>query len=389
LLGVSRAKRLVSCLLGAIVAAGVWSSLVTLEAPLRRAGKTTLTINLTGDIMVHDAQIRGARQPDGTYDFRECFVDIKPYIERADITIGNLETTISSPKQGYSGYPIFKSPESLLEALKYAGFDVLTTANNHSLDSDTAGVVHTLDALDRHGLLHVGTARSPEERNRVLLIEKNGIRVAILAYTFGTNEIAPRIDRRKLGYMVNYDDDFKTIEGDIRRARQAGADVIVGCMHWGTEYERHPDELQRRAATLLCEAGMDIIAGDHPHVVQPMERKRITRKDGTVRDILIVYSPGNFISNQTHDLIPHTDSGMIVRFEIVKDHDHGTVTLGAVTYTPTWVHISTPDSRPVHRVLAVGRFVRQGLEPGAQLRLQQVWRETTKLVGTDGFQVTD
>ena len=194
-------------------------------------GKTRVKVSVVGDIMVHMHQLKAAKEPDGTYDFTGVFQDIKPYLEEADIAMGNLETTISTDEIGFTAYPRFRSPESLIEALKKAGFNVLTTANNHSLDGVEFGVENTLDKLDEHGILHTGTARSPEEQDQILMIEKNDIKIAIIAYTYGTNGMEGSVNKDKLSYMVNYLNDTSKIEGDINRAKEEGAEFIIACTH--------------------------------------------------------------------------------------------------------------------------------------------------------------
>ncbi len=200
----------------------------------------------------------------------------------ADIALGNLETTISTREKGYFGFPLFRSPEEVLEALKYAGFDVITTANNHSLDGREFGLEHTLDKLDEYRLLHTGTARNPEERDRVLIIDRNDIKIAILAYTYGTNGMEAAVDQQRLEYMVNYFHDFDEVAQDIQRAREQGAEVVIACLHWGDEYRRTPNQQQRELAQKLLVAGVDIILGSHPHVLQPIERKTSIQDSGDV-----------------------------------------------------------------------------------------------------------
>ena len=152
-----------------------------LPKPPEPKGKTTLKISAVGDIMMHKPQVESAMQNDGSIDFKPVFQHIKSYIQHADIAIGNLETTISTPEKGFFGFPRFRSPKEVIEALKYAGFDLITTSNNHILDGFEFGLEHTLNTLDEYGLKHTGAARTPEERDRLLIIDKNGIKVAILA----------------------------------------------------------------------------------------------------------------------------------------------------------------------------------------------------------------
>jgi len=354
------------------------------EEPPKPTGKTRLTIRAVGDIMTHGPQIESAKQADGSYDFNPVFEKIKPFLENADITIGNFETTVSTPEKGYSGYPRFRSPAALLEALKEAGFDVLTTANNHSFDGTEFGVTYTLDKMDEYGILHTGTARTPEERDEILILEKNDIKVAILAYTYGTNGMEAAIDEDKLPYMVNYLHDMARIKKDIRRARESGAEVIIACVHWGSEYVRKPNERQKQLADQLFAAGVDIILGSHPHVLQPMEKRIITTDEGIEKEVFVIYSLGNFISNQRDR---YRDSGIIINLEIVKDYDAGTVGIGEISYIPTWVHKYTENGKNHYRILPVIQEENPDLSGSAKERVKQVWNETTSHMGTEEFPV--
>jgi poly-gamma-glutamate capsule biosynthesis protein CapA/YwtB (metallophosphatase superfamily) len=182
-------------------------------------GTTSIKLRAVGDIMMHMPQVRAGQRSDSTYDYTHFFEDIRPYLEGAEIVTGNLETTISNDEKGYGGYPMFRTPEELLQALKDAGFNVLTTANNHTFDGREFGVRHTLDKLDEYGFYHTGSARSQEERDQILIIEKNDIRTAILAYTYGTNGMEVTISNENLPFMVNYIDREK-IREDVSRGSQ-------------------------------------------------------------------------------------------------------------------------------------------------------------------------
>lgn len=359
------------------------NDLLEIESP---RGKTEITISAVGDIMTHGPQIQAALMNDGTYDFKDVFSEIKPYLESSDITIGNLETTISTNEKGYMGYPTFKAPEAIIQALVYAGFDVLTTANNHSFDGREFGVQHTIEKLDEYGLAHTGTAISPEMRDQVLLIEKNEIKVAILAYTYGTNGMEITIPKEKLDYMVNYDNDMERIKADIDRARDAGAEIVIACMHWGWEYWREPNDNQIKMADSLFNAGVDIILGSHPHVLQPMERKNFIMPDGSERDVFVIYSLGNFISNQRDQ---YRDSGIIINIKIIKDHDKGTVSIDQISYVPTWVYKSTKNGKLSYKILPAGKFKDEGLEGAAAQRVREVWQETTTHMGSESFTVIE
>lgn len=266
-----------------------------------------ITLLFAGDLMQHQAQITAAQQADGTYDYSPCFEPIKEEIERADIAIGNLEVTLGG--KPYTGYPAFSAPDAYLTAIQAAGFDVLLTANNHCLDRRRKGLERTIRQLDSLQIPHVGTYSDKEQRAKryPLLLEKNGFRIALLNYTYGTNGIpltAPNV--------VNYIDKAVIAE-DIKAAQALQPDAIIACMHWGIEYQSLPSREQQTLADWLLQEGVTHVIGAHPHVVQPME----LRTDSvTGRRHVVVYSLGNFFSNMS---ARKTDGGALLTLELTKD----------------------------------------------------------------------
>ena len=186
------------------------------------------------------------------------------------------------------------------------------------------------------------------------------------------------IEKERLQYMVIYLHETERIINDIRRARQQGAEIIIACLHWGHEYHRNPDFHQEELAKKLIQAGVDIILGSHPHVLQPIVKKTITGEDSEEREGLIVYSMGNFVSNQRYR---YRDSGIIVNVTIVKDHDLKKVHIGEVTFVPTWVHRYSAAGKLHYRILPVGNALDTGLYNAVHGRLVEVWSETTEHVG--------
>ena len=269
-------------------------------------GNNEVKILFAGDAMQHSAQIEAAKTPDGKYDYTECFETIAPLIEDADYAVVNLETPLGG--KPYTGYPCFSAPDEYLDALAYAGFDMMLTANNHTLDKRSRGVVRTIDQLDNRYLDHLGTYRNKHERDSVLPMIKviGGFKVGFLNYTYGTNgiEVTPPV-------VVDYID-RQQISTDIARLRSAGAELIAVCIHWGDEYKLLPNETQRSLADFLEKSGVDMIIGSHPHVIQPMEMRK--HSDGS--NCFLVYSLGNFISNmKTVD----TRGGAIVTVTLARD----------------------------------------------------------------------
>ncbi len=285
----------------------------------------TVKMAVVGDIMVHDYQYNEAYDPaTGEYDFMHNFQDAKKYFAGNDIVLGNLELTFGGPDRPYSSFPCFNTPDSFLDAVKDAGFTILSTANNHSMDTGKDGVIRTLDKLDAYGIEHFGTYRSQEERDTILYKEVNGITFAFLSYTYGTNGIPVPED-----YLVNFIDDTVMVS-DIREARQ-NADVVVVMPHMGNEYETYPRDIFVSWADMMFEAGADIVLASHPHVLQKMEYRKIDHGDG-VHDGFIIYSLGNFISSQT---TPPRNASIILNLTVEQAAD-GPPNVVEVSFVPIW-----------------------------------------------------
>lgn len=200
---------------------------------------------------------------------------------------GNLETTFAGESnKGFTGYPMFNSPSELGVALKNMGLDILSTANNHSMDRFEKGIVATLDALDEIGISHTGTYRSEEERDTVLVKEVNGIKIAFLSFTYGTNGIPIPSGKE---YLVNliYED---LILEQINLAKEQDVDLICASMHWGAEYAQKQNKEQERLADFLIKNDVQIIIGNHAHVIEPMEMRKVTLDDGTEKEGFVVYA---------------------------------------------------------------------------------------------------
>lgn len=290
----------------------------------------TITLAAIGDIMCHNSQYIDAYNKDGTYDFSYVFDDIKPYIEQADIAIGNLETTFAGKAVGYSSYPTFNTPENLAIDIKELGIDVLSTANNHSLDKGIKGLKNTIDELDKAGILHTGTYNS-EEQSKVLITEVNDLRIGIVSYTYGTNGI-PIPDGHD--YCINIIDD-KKIKEDLKNVENENLDLIIAIMHWGQEYQTTPNTEQERLVKLLIENGVDIILGSHPHVLQKMERYEVKTESGEEKEAFVIYSLGNFISGQNKE---KRKQSVILNLEITRNYGAGPkVTIDSAKYTPIYL----------------------------------------------------
>jgi len=278
-----------------------------------------LSILIAGDFMQHGPQITAALQPDSSYNYDECFARVKPVIEDADVAIGNLEVTLGG--KPYAGYPQFRAPDEYLQAIVDAGIDIILTANNHCLDSGKHGLERTIMMMDSVGVPHIGTYVDEFERedNYPYILEHNGIRVAILNFTYGTNGLV--VEEPNIVNMM----DTAIIAEDLITAKEVNPDVIIAIPHWGIEYQSLPSKEQRRMADWLIENGVDHVIGGHPHVAQPME----LLNDGKN---FVAYSLGNVISNQSK---PNTYGGYMVRLDFVKNDSLTMLTDCA--YIPYWV----------------------------------------------------
>jgi poly-gamma-glutamate synthesis protein (capsule biosynthesis protein) len=262
-----------------------------------------------GDAMQHQAQIDQARlRGDGGYDYSDCFTYIAPTVTEADYAVCNLEVPLGGGPD-YTGYPCFSAPDSYAEALRDAGFDMFMTANNHSLDRRDRAARRTLVALDSLGIDHVGSYRDSLDREEKVPFIKNikGFKIGFLNYTYGTNGIPPQ-DGVEIALI-----DRERMAREIRKTREAGAEILVVMVHWGVEYVLLQNRNQEELADFLVDQGVDLIIGGHPHVIQPM---KVVHNEKEGKDVLVVYSLGNLISNmKTAD----TRGGALVRARIERD----------------------------------------------------------------------
>lgn len=286
-----------------------------------------------GDIMAHMVQIQYAQNKGGgDYDFTDQFTYLKDFIEDSDIAIGNYETT-TNPDLPYAGFPRFNAPAAYLRDLKDTGFDIVSTANNHSMDTELEGVLSTMDSAKEAGLDYVGSFKDKTER--ILYKEVKGIKFAFLAYTYGCNGredlVIPREEVENLAYLS----DEEQIKKDIKRAKASGADFIVVYPHWGIEYQSMPNETQTRLGRNMIEWGADLVIGNHPHVVEPVELYEA--KDG--REGLIAYALGNFISYQNYENNKdiRVEHSLALEIDLEKDLTSGNKKISDVTFHPIWV----------------------------------------------------
>lgn len=291
----------------------------------------TFTMTAIGDVMCHNTQYWDAynKQTD-SYDFSYVFDDIKYYTEAADITIGSLETSFAGKERGYSNYPTFNSPDELAYAVKDIGVDVLSTAGNHCLDMGFSGLSRTIDVLDEAGISHLGTYKTQEDRDTILFKDIKGVKIAFINYTYGTNGIPIPSGKPFSVNLIDKD----LIKKDIESAKSQDADLIVACMHWGTEYRTTANPEQEELADFLFNNGVDIILGNHPHVLEQMEKRTITLEDGSTKEGFVIYACGNFICDQNAE---NTRNSIILNLTITK-HKDKKITIDTVNYIPIYMY---------------------------------------------------
>ena len=294
-------------------------------------GNSEADLVFVGDAMQHQAQLDAARKGKD-YDYTGYFDDIKPFVSVADYAVVNLETPVSTPP--YSGYPCFNAPPAFLDALADAGFDLFLTANNHTLDRGARGLRKTIEELDVRRLAHTGTFANDSARAESvpMIVNVNDFKIGFLNYTYGTNGISPRD-----GVVVDYID-RPAIRRDVENSRKAGAELICVCVHWGDEYKLLPNASQRYLADFIEAIGVDMIIGGHPHVIQPMELR--PNKYYPDKNILLVYSLGNFVSNmKTAD----TRGGALAHVKLFRGDDKKPMVQSAV-YRLLFTIPGTPGS---------------------------------------------
>jgi len=347
----------------------------TPEEPVPVPEDTVVTVMAAGDIMFHYPQVVSAKTEDGGYDFSSPFEYIKDRVQGVDLAIANLETVIADEGETPKGYPRFRSPREVLDGIKEAGFDILVTANNHSADRGRDGIIRTIEELENRQLEYIGTSRG--EKRDYIIKEVKGIKIGILSYTFGLNGLESLLTPEELQNMVNLID-AERISTSISEARMNGAEVIIVYLHWGHEYHRDASDEQRSLAAFLSENGADLILGSHPHVVQEMDSINVKGKD-----IPVVYSMGNLLSNQRYETmgVSYTEDGLLVSIRIVKKWDTGEVLIEPLVPVPTWVYRwSKGSGKYGYRVIPVEDVLSGKLElelsPETTLRIQESLGDT-------------
>ena len=352
--------------------------------------ETSARIMANGDLLYHDIIYISAKKSDGTYDFHENFEYVKPWLKQADLVIGDFEGTVN--KDHYlAGYPLFNAPGEVMDAIKDAGYQVLDLAHNHILDSQIEGVVSTADAIEKAGMTPIGVyTHEPRDKAPIVIKEVNGIKVALLAYSYGFNGIEQSISQEDYNrYLSDLDED--KMKAEIERAEKE-ADITIIMPQMGVEYQLEPTEEQKELYHKMIDWGADIIFGGHPHVVEPAET---VEKNGDKK--LIIYSMGNFISNQRIETMQDvenakwTERGVLMDVTIKKKS--GKTTIETAQAHPSWVSRTpkggySPEGYPLYlyQTYILEDFIEGGkyrsqLDEATKERIDTAYKEMNEHVG--------
>ncbi|MDR1111343.1 MAG: CapA family protein [Deltaproteobacteria bacterium] len=348
--------------------------------PRALAGKAcSARIMAVGDILIHNTMRQYAANGDGGFDFKPNFQYVRPILAQGDLVIGNLENPLAGADRGLSGYPNFNAPQELAGDLKANGFTTVLLSNNHSLDRGWNGLETTIRTVDGAGLDYAGAYLDGKDKERRLISVFNGLRIAILAYTYGLNGYpGPKAGEEwRLGVI-----DRELIFSDLRLAWDQGADFVIVSLHFGNEYQRSPDKLQIRLVQELLAGdppqglkGPDLILGSHPHVVQPFVQTE-TGPDGASQAVM--YSLGNFMTSQPY---AYTYLGLILDGHLTLEAD-GRKTIGPFTLIPTYCRKGVEDGRKFYRVIpmaqAAGRPADFGLSEDEAMQMAKDLEEINR-----------
>lgn len=338
---------------------------------------SSITVGFVGDLMCHVPQMNAAKLPDGTYDFAPAFSFVKDALSSPDIMIGNLELTCAGPKKPYQGYPAFNAPDEYITALINSGFDFLVTSNNHSMDTGEEGLLRTLNKVRESGMGSTGTFDSQRDRDSIRIVAKNGITMAVLNYTYGTNGAYPSKDH---AYMLNVADSA-LVRKDIERARALNSDIVCVIYHWGNENVAEPNAKQDSMFHWAADHGADLVIGAHPHVVGPIDYFK-TKKNASLDSGVVAWSLGNFVSNQYWR---YTDAGLIFYVTIEKNSSTGKKSLKKTEYIPTWVYRGYDPSEKRYFVVPAmwcgNDSLPQWINSESKTRMCEAFRDTQGMMG--------
>lgn len=344
------------------------------------------TVSIAGDLSFYNSQIADAyNENDGTYDFSHNFADISPYIQSSDLAIGSFNSAAAGSAMGYSGDPeSFNVPESALTAIADAGFDVMMTANESVFHQGWAGLQFTTNFIREAGMMSTGTYLSEAEYYKPLIVNINGVKIAILNYADEEiiDSIKPRVTTNQIAYAIK-ELKMSSIQRDVNICHESDVDLIFVYVAWGETGHMAPNDHQKTYAQAMMEAGVDAIFGTYPQVLQKITRKTVTRDNGTSAEGMVAYSLGSFLTAQRST---YFDSSAILNLTYQHNSTTDEVTLVSVTYVPTWISIEDTDTENKnYTIIPVGKYLDDQdlfslLNSTAQARLRSVWNETTGLL---------
>ena len=341
------------------------------ENQIEKETPVHFTLTALGDILCHNTQYWDAHNTStDEYDFSYVFEDISHYLKVSDLVIANLETTFAGKDIGYSNYPRFNTPDALAYDLKRLGVDIITTAGNHALDYGFSGLSRTIDVLNDADISHLGTYKTAEEQEELLIKNVKGAKIAFIDYTYGTNGIAIPSGKEYCVNLINKD----LIKKQIEKAKNNNVDMIVASMHWGVEYQTSPNSEQEDLADFLFMNGVDVIIGNHPHVLEPMKKKTITLEDGTKKDVFVVYALGNFTADQKDEI---TRDSAILNLNITKNLD-GKISIDTIDYIPIYMYKNSAVSTHKFKLLDIEKTV-ANYESGYDTSLSSVTDNNLKV----------
>lgn len=344
----------------------------TTEPPIVK--ESSFTLSAVGDMLMHMPVVNsGYYANTNSYNLDTIFTYFTDHVQSADFAVGNLETTLAGSDNGYnySGYPQFNCPDAIIDSMKTAGFDLVLTANNHSYDTRGVGLKRTLEVIRDRELGYLGTKVEADDPN-FLVVERNGIKLGLACYTYEDNsdpaikapnyitmsaEHAPLINTFD---YTNLNLFYDELSDSMAQADQQGADAFVLFIHWGYEYQTTQHSIQSQIAQSLCDIGVDVIVGGHPHVVQPVEL--LTSTTDETQKTVCLYSMGNAVSNQRRQNMNlntgHTEDGVMFSVTFSRYSD-GTVILESAECLPTWVnlHYNTETAHNEYNILPLDKDI--------------------------------
>ena len=347
-------------------------------------------------MLVHNPMLTGAKQSDGTYDFSGYYKYIKEYYENYDLMIANLEVTLGGEEAGkYVGYPTFNCPDTIIDALKNAGVDMLLTANNHCYDTGHNGFLRTQYVLTENDMLYIGT-RPTEDAKNYIVQDVNGVRIGMANFTYeskrnsnGTKYLnGIKVNAEDATLLNSFSYDYLTafyneVESMLTEMNDAGADTTLLFIHWGDDYQTKPNNMKTKIAQKLCELGVDFIIGGHPHVIQPFTT--LTSSSG--HKTYCLYSLGNAVSNQRRESLTtvakpeYTEDGLIFSLEFEKWSD-GTVNLIGIDALPTWVDRVISGDERIYTIVPLDLEADwTSYDLGTYKRLNGSYKQTMSLIG--------